>query len=328
MNKPRTFIKTFRLSAALILAAAGLAACSSPRLGDVEEAPMRIALVAPVHAGEQGDAMRLGADAAAKEFGAQLEYISFEPDEDAKEQLLAALKVVENGVSAVLIDPANDSVLTELAARTSANGAPVVTLNDERTAKGVMAAISTDNMEAGRQAGEAMAELLGGSGTVAIIQSDRSDPDLEQREAGARAVLAEYGDIHISDSAACGNLRDACWQAAKQLLDQVQVDGVLALEAPASLGLSDEVKRRGKQGEIKIVTFGSETEQLELLQEGILHKLVVQNGFSTGYLGVKQAVALLSGERVDKPILLETKVIDAVNMFWMTNQKMLFPFVQ
>ncbi|CAM4351123.1 substrate-binding domain-containing protein [Paenibacillus alkaliterrae] len=327
MNKRCKLLKMLGLCA-LMLAAAGLSACSTSQLGNVEESPIRIALVAPVHAEEQGDAMRLGADAAAKEFAVELEYISFEPMEGAKEQLSAALQIVQKGASAVLIDPADERVLTELAASAFAAGAPVVALNDERTAKGVMAAIAIDNEEAGRKAGEAMAELLGGSGTVAILRSDRSDPDLEQREAGARAVLAEYAGIRITDGAVCGNSRDACWQAAKQLLDKGPLDGVLALEIQASLGVSDELKRREEQGKTKIVTFGNELEQLELLQEGIIHKLVVQNGFSTGYLGVKQAVALLSGERIEKLTLLETKVIDADNMFWMNNQKTLFPFVQ
>lgn len=325
----QSFVRAIRLSAIMILAALGLISCSSTHLGDQVETQLHITLVAPVHAGEQGDAMRLGADAAAKEFGAELEYISFEPSEDAKEQLNAAMEAVKLGASAILIDPADEGVLKELAAKASAKGAPVITLNNVQMDKGVMAAISIDNEAAGQQAGEAMAELLGGSGTVTILRSDRIDPDLEQREAGARAALAEYENIRVTDGAACGTLRSACWQAAMQLLDHEQVEGVVTLESPASLGLSDEVKRRGEEGKIKIVGFGSETAQLELLQEGIIHKLVVQNGFSTGYLGVQQAVEMLSGGgRLDKPALLETKVIDADNMFWMVNQKMLFPFVQ
>ncbi|MFX3635885.1 MAG: substrate-binding domain-containing protein [Candidatus Pristimantibacillus sp.] len=331
MNKSQkqTMIRAVWLSVIVILAALGLMSCSSTHLGNQVEAQMHITLVAPVHAGEQGDAMRLGADAAAKEFGAELEYISFEPAEDAKEQLEAAMEAVKQGASAVLIDPADEDVLKELAAKASARGAPVITLNNVQIDKGVMAAISIDNELAGRQAGVAMAELLSGSGTITILRSDRSDPDLELREAGIRAALAEYEDIRVTEGASCGTLRSACWQAAMQLLEREQVEGVVALETPASLGLSDEVKRRGEERKIKIVAFGSETAQLELLQEGILHKLVVQNGFSTGYLGVQQAVELLSGGgRVDKPTLLETKVIDADNMFWMVNQKMLFPFVQ
>ncbi|MWC30971.1 substrate-binding domain-containing protein [Paenibacillus sp. MMS18-CY102] len=306
-----------------------LPACAASQLtSEAPETPRRIVLVAPVHASEQGEAMRLGADAAAKEFDAQLEYIAFEPSDDADEQLAAALRAVNDGVSAILIDPATEQVLSEVAAKASAKGMPVVTLNDVRQAKGVQAAVSVDNEEAGRQAGEAMAKLLNGRGTVVILRSDRIDPDLVQRESGIRAVLASYSGISMAQSGACGNQKDACWEAAKQLLDGGRIDGALALESTGSFGLSNEVKRLGKQGQIKLVAFGSDTGQLELLQDGVIQQLVVQNGFSTGYLGVQQAVSLLSNARDDKPILLETKVINADNMFWMTNQKMLFPFIQ
>lgn len=328
MRNRRDAAACMALLAMMLLAGIGLAGCSSPGLGDEGESLKRIVLVAPVHAEEQGDAMQHGADAAAKEFGAGLDYISFGQDEDAKEQLEAALQAVEDGASAILIDPANETVLGKLADRGLAAGVPVVALNEERSAAGVMAAISIDNEEAGRQAGAALAELLDGSGTVAILHSDRSDPDLEKREAGAREALAEFADIRVIDGGACGNLRDACWQAAKVLLDSERVGGILALESKASLGTADEAMRRGIQGKLKIVTFGSELDQLELLQDGIIHKLVVQNGFSTGYLGVKQAAELLKGARFDHPTVLETKVVDADNMFWMDNQKMLFPFVK
>jgi ribose transport system substrate-binding protein len=203
-----------------------------------------------------------------------------------------------------------------------------VALNDERMGAGVRAAIAIDNTEAGRQAGEALAEQLHGKGTVAIIQSERSDPDLERRAAGARAALAEYEQIHVTDGTVCGDVRVLCRQLAKQMLDRERLDGVLALEVSASLGVADEVMRRGEQGTLKLVAFGSELEQLELLQDGVIHKLVVQNGFSSGYLGVEHAVKLLGGAQYEQPTLLETRVIDVDNMFWMNNQKMLFPFIK
>jgi len=315
-----------------LLAALAVSGCSSSKLGEENPSrePERIVLIAPVHASEHGDAMRLGAEAAAKEFGVQLDYISFEPDEDAEEQLAAAIQAVQGGAAALLIDPASDEVLKELGSAASEAGVPIVTLNDERSARGIQASITSDNLEAGKQAGIAMAELLGGTGKVAVMQSDRisTDPDLKEREEAAREALLQYPGITLASSAGCGSLRHACWQAAKGLLDEGTPDGVLVFEATASLGLGDELKRRGWAGGVKVVAFGSEMEQLELLQEGAFHKLIVQNGFSMGYLGMKQAVALLSGERTDKTMLLETKVIDIDNMYWMNNQKMLFPFIQ
>lgn len=306
-----------------------LAGCSSSEIDYARMEPRTIALIAPVHAEEQGDAMRLGAEAAAKEFGYQLQYASFKPNEDASEQLAAALRMVEGGASAILIDPANEGVLEELAAAASARNVPVVALNDERLVKGVQSAITVDHVEAGRQAGEALAKLIGDAGSVAIMRSDRTDPDLELREAGIREAVAQHPSIRIVESASCGNLRDACWNAAKGMLDASHIDGAIALESGASLGLADEARRRSEAGSLKIVAFGSQVEQLSLLQDGVIHQLVVQNDFSFGYIGLEQAVSLLSGkETPGGPTMLETKVVNADNMFWMNNQKLLFPFVQ
>jgi len=305
-----------------------LASCSSARtLAEEPVAPRRIALVAPVHAGEQGEAIRIGAEAAAKEFGFELEYVPFSAEDDAAEQLTASLKVLDEGTSALLIDPADEETLRKVGAYGAERSIPVIALNDERMPRGIEGAIAIGNKEAGYKAGEALAELLGGTGTVALLKADRNDPSLEMREEGIREALKGYPSIEIREGSVCGNLRDACWVAAKAMLDGEKLDGAIAMHSVASLGLADEVRRRNQGADFKLVAYGSEREQLELLQGGIIQQLVVQNDFSTGYIGVEQVASLLAGDAVEKPTLLETRVVNADNMFWMNNQKLLFPFV-
>ncbi|RXZ83182.1 sugar ABC transporter substrate-binding protein [Paenibacillaceae bacterium] len=319
------------LFAACVVAlhAAALTGCTATPAVMTEEpaVPRRIALVAPVHAGEQGEAMRIGAEAAAKEFGLELDYVSFRSEDDAAEQLAAAFRLLDEGAAALLIDPADEDTLRKIGAYGAERSISVIALNDERTPRGVEGAIAINNEEAGRKAGKALAELLEGRGIVALLKSERHDPSLILREQGIREVLKQYPSIQLREGSVCGNRRDGCMVAAKSMLDGAVLDGAIALQSVASLGLADEVMRRKWGLDFKVVAFGSEREQLELLQEGIIHQLVVQNDFSTGYIGVEQAAALLSGESIGKPTLLETKVVNADNMFWMNNQKLLFPFV-
>ncbi len=175
-----------------------------------EETVHKIALISPVHARELGEAMRLGADAAAKEFGVELVYIGLKQQDGAAQQRKAVEQALKNDVAAVLIDPADNEILEVIGELSAAKQAPVILLNDERTAKGVMAAISVDNLQAGRKAGEAMAGLLGGSGGVAVIGSELDDPDLAAREAGLREAIAGYPGIRVADRAVCGSSHDAC----------------------------------------------------------------------------------------------------------------------
>ncbi|UPK45050.1 sugar ABC transporter substrate-binding protein [Paenibacillus pabuli] len=329
--------------------------------------PPRIALITPAGTGELAEAIRLGAEAAAKEAGAELitveafpseglTYAPSNPDftagqgkvkqehlqngiyplsEREQAQVDAVSLALEQGAAALLIDPLSGKALSDIIQKAQAKdvnggGFPVILLNDEFPVKGITSVISMDNVDAGRQAGQAMAVLLGGQGSVALLGPDPVNPVLINREQGVVESLAQYPDIHVKTQAVCST-RDSCWQAAKQLLDQQQVDGLIALQEPASLGAADELNRRTSENrgnKVKIVGFGSEQQQLEQLQEGRIQHLIVQNGFSAGYLGVNQAVARLNNQLVQARVTLETKLVSTDNMFWMDNQKLLFPFVQ
>ncbi|MFX3651281.1 MAG: substrate-binding domain-containing protein [Paenibacillus sp.] len=344
----------------LISSACGL---SSP---DATVLPPRVALITPAGTGELAEAIRLGAEAAAKESGAELinveayppdghMYTPAIPDSDGSKkkikqanpnsqtmsrsvreqaQVEAAALALKQGASALLVDPLSEKALSDIiqeAQTTHSDGTivPVIVLNDEFPVKGITSIISMDNMEAGRQAGQAMAELLEGKGHVALLGPDPVNSGLIQREQGVMEVLVQYPDIQVGPKAIC-NTRDGCWQTAKQLLDQQEVDvhGFIALQEPASLGAADELNRRKTADKVRIVGFGSEQQQLEQLQEGVLDHLIVQNGYSAGYLGLNQAVARLNNQQVQARVLLETKLVSTDNMFWMDNQKLLFPFVQ
>lgn len=342
----------------LISSACGL---SSP---DATVLPPRIALITPAGTGELAEAIRLGAEAAAKESGAELitveaypseghMYTPAIPDSDGSQmkvkqanpnsqtlsrsvreqaQVEAAVLALKQGASALLVDPLSERALSEIiqeAQTRNSDGTivPVIVLNDEFPVKGITSIISMDNIEAGRQAGQAMAELLKGKGHVALLGPDPVNSGLIQREQGVMEVLVQYPDIQVEPKSIC-NTRDGCWQTAKQLLDQQEVDGFITLQEPASLGAADELNRRKTADKVRIVGFGSEQQQLEQLQEGVFDHLIVQNGYSAGYLGLNQAVARLNHQQVQARVLLETKLVSTDNMFWMDNQKLLFPFVQ
>ncbi|PYE48636.1 substrate-binding domain-containing protein [Paenibacillus barcinonensis] len=342
-----------------ICAACGIAEADKPAL------PARIALITPAGTGELAEAIRLGAEAAAKERGAQLITVEAYPVDDTSHtssnadyavglpfanrtdaagrgltrsereqaQVQAAALALQQGAAAILVDPLSEQALGDIvreAELSSTDGGivPVIVLNDEFPVKGITSVISMDNLEAGRQAGEAMAELLQGQGHVALVGPDPTSAGLVNREQGIREVLMSYPAIEVAPKSVCNN-REACWQAVKQQLDQSEIKGVIALQEQASLGAADELNRRRAEGRrVSIVGFGSEQQQLEQLQEDVFQRLIVQNGYSAGYLGINQAFAKLQHKQVQARVVLETKVVSTDNMFWMDNQKLLFPFVQ
>ena len=184
--------------------------------------PPRVALITPAGTGELAEAIRLGAEAAAKEHGAELLTVETFPSETAtyapsnpdsaihrvrepqelsgqgassysqreEAQIRAVTQALQQGASALLVDPLSEKVLGDIIQKAqtmnkSNISVPVIVLNDEFPVEGITSVISMDNVEAGRQAGEAMAELLGGRGSVALLGPDPVNPGLIHREQGS-----------------------------------------------------------------------------------------------------------------------------------------------
>ncbi|WP_164763061.1 substrate-binding domain-containing protein [Paenibacillus humicus] len=310
----------------LLLLAAAASGCAGAASKE-KPAEAQIALIAPQRSGALADSIRLGAEAAAKEYGSQLLYMDANVSDSGEEgQLKAAQRAIALGASVLLLDPDSEQQLRLIAAEAGKAGASVVTLNDTYPVEGVASSISINNREAGRMAGEAMAELLHGKGIVSLLGSDSAAPGYEQRELGVVEALGRHKEITVHTGYSCGSSPDGCAEAARLLMEQA--DGVVALQEQGVLSTAQETVKRGLSSRVKIVGFGSEVPQLELLQDGIIDILVVQSGFNAGYLGMQQAHELLEGGHADRTVTLDTKVVNPDSMFWMDNQKLLFPFVK
>lgn len=294
-------------------------------------------------------------------------------------QAEAVAHALELGATAIILNPVSDSGLEQSIRKVATmagqkgKGISVISLAAQQV-QGVTSNISMDHHAAGRQAGQAMGELLEGSGSVLLLgmaldtsqvssqnnaqQTDQNtgqnmyqgtSPNnyaLAERERGVREILQQqYPQMQVQSQLSCQDA-PSCQRHIEQWLhvqcakpDQEMKTnrhaapaghiGVIVLDESASMIAARGVAEYCSSGnEIPIVGFGSEHEQLEQLQEGIIRRLIVHNGFSAGYLGVQQAIAYLNGEQVQPRITLETRVVSTENMFWMDNQKLLFPFVQ
>ncbi|MCM3749898.1 substrate-binding domain-containing protein [Paenibacillus pasadenensis] len=311
-----------RLSLCLALASLLLQGCSEAKPPSGEDGSIgRVALIAPQMDGALADSIRLGAEAAAKEFGCELIYI-----EDTAGQHEAARKALNNGASVLMLDPDSFGQLESIVQMVNNSGGSVVTLNDAYPVKGVASTVTINNLDAGRLAGGAMAELLQGKGRVALLGSDLHAPGYVERAQGVLEELSRHPGITINAGYSCGSSPDGCAEAARQLMGEV--DGIVAVQEQGVLSAANESVRQGKGSRIRIVGFGSETPQLEMLQDGIIDQLIVQSGFNAGYLGMKQAGAVLRGEEPEAKLTLATKAVTPDSMFWMDNQKLLFPFVK
>jgi ribose transport system substrate-binding protein len=293
-----------------------------------ERAGKTIQLILRTSKGDYWQNVTMGAQAAVREFGINL-HVSAPTDEgDVVGQLQTAMQSLETQPDAIVLGANDDAAFEPFLKEAAKRHIPVIAIDSLLTSGETTSYIGMDNYVAGKEAVREMAGQLGGKGAVAIVAYTKGGINGKLREQGIRDAVAEYEGIQLVDSQPCSDEYSDCQQTVSGMLDRQKVDGILSLNTETSIGAALELKRRQAGEKIKLVGFDSSPELLELLQENQLQLLIVQNPFSMGYLGVKHALAAAQGKEVSAHVEMDMEFITEENMFWLKNQKLLFPVVQ
>ncbi|WP_169085819.1 substrate-binding domain-containing protein [Paenibacillus sp. PL91] len=293
-----------------------------------ERAGKTIQLILRTSKGDYWQNVTMGAQAAVKEFGINL-HVSAPTDEgDVAGQLQTAMQSLETKPDAIVLGANDDAAFEPFLKEAAKRHIPVIAIDSLLTSGETKSYIGMDNYLAGKEAVREMAGQLGGEGDVAMVTYTKGGINGKLREQGIRDAVAEFEGIRLVDSQPCSDEYSECQQTVSGMLDKQKVDGILSLNTETSIGAALELKRRQAGEKIKLIGFDSSPELLELLQENQLQLLIVQNPFSMGYLGVKQSLEALQGKQVSARVEMDMEFITEENMFWLKNQKLLFPIVQ
>lgn len=293
-----------------------------------EKSGKTIQLIVPSSKGTFWENALAGVQAAVEEYGVTIYSLAPEEEEDINVELQKAMQSLAGNPDAIVLAASDDSAFGPFLKEAAKRRIPVIAIESPLTSGKTASYIGIDHEAAGAEAVRQLAESLGGRGNIAIVASAAGSIDGSLREKGIRSRLASYPSLRLAGRVQCSEDESECQQVVGHMLDSQKIDGLIALSPEASAGAALELKRRQASGSIALVGFGSSPELLDLLQTSQIRKLIVQNSFSLGYLGVKTAVEAAEGRRVAKGISMDVDIVDKQNMFWMRNQKLLFPVVQ
>jgi len=163
--------------------------------------------------------------------------------------------------------------------------------------------VATDNREGGRVAARTLAGLVGPKGRVIMLRYSTGSASTEDREEGFIEVMKkEFPGIKLVSTDQHGGVtRDTAYRTAQNLLNRFarEIDGVFACNQPTTAGMLLALRDAGLAGgKLKFVGFDTGTELVTALKAGDISALMVQDPFRMGYDGVRNAVAVLRGEKV------------------------------
>ena len=270
-----------------------------------------------------------GAEAAAAEYNLELTIAGPETEEDYEAQNQLIAQAVEAGAEAIVfsaIDHEENAAAIDAAAQV---GVQIVTIDSGVGSDQVSTYIGTNNYAAGQMAAHAILERVSGPLYVGVVNFDVGTANGQERERGAADAFAASGRAQIT---AVVNTLTEAGQAQEDtvalLTAHPEINVLLALNEPTSVGAARAVEELGLSEEVFFVGFDSNVVTVDGLQDGSVDALVVQNPYAMGYLGVESAYQLLTGQggSLVETVDTSTQVVDRSNLFTLDSQKALFSF--
>lgn len=266
-----------------------------------------------------------GIQEAAREFGIEVEISGPDHEKQIDRQIEVLSSVIEKGPPLIILAASDYVRLNGLLQRADEKGIPVITIDSGVSSELPVSFVATDNIAAGKKAGEELGRLLKDNPrkSIAIVSHMRETATGIEREEGVRQALQQH---NIIGAWYCDVEKEKAYNITMDLLKNPDLGGIVALNEEVTLGVAEAVKEKNMQEKVLIVGFDNASREMAFLEEGILKATVVQRPYNMGYLSVKTAVQYLSGKQVSDFYDTGSILITRENMFKREYQEILFPF--
>jgi ribose transport system substrate-binding protein len=257
--------------------------------------------------------IRDGADFSAEERGmATIQYVPTKPN-----NIVEQIAQVEGAVGRepelmifVAIDP---DALVPAIDKVNQAGIPIANIADKSYKGDFITYVGYDNFALGEIVATRMAEELGGSGKVIIIDGIKGNHTNEERLKGYKAGLAKFPDIEVLASQPANFNRLQALNVMENLLQaNPQIDGVLTIVDTMGMGALDAIEGAGREGIIVASIDGIE-EAVEAVRDGRMLATAEFSGFSMSCLAFDAYDRSKDGQEVPEDIILPTVLIDQAN---------------
>lgn len=221
---------------------------------------------------------------------------------------------IQAGVDLIIVWAVDSQAIGAAIKRAEAAGIPVVAVDN--TADGAQATITTDNVTAGKQACEYIAETLNGEGNMLIVNGPPVSGVID-RVAGCKEVVANYPGITIlSDNQNGIGTREGGLNVTTGLLTaNDDVDAIFTINDPSAIGADLAAKQLGRSGIVITTVDGSPDIEDALKGNTMIEASSAQLPAELASAAVEAGLALLKGETLAQTdILVSPALVTRANV--------------
>ena len=314
--KIKTILKAVLCSTAVVLSSTALAESKSLDLAFLTN-----------NASDFWTIARAGCDQAQKEVPNIKVEFKIPADGTAAEQTRIFDDLLVKGVDGIAlspVDPANQTAMIDKGVAKSL----IVTQDSDAPKSKRSFYVGTDNVAAGRQAGELIKKAVPDGGNIMLFVGKRDAQNAKERIQGVEEALKgtkiKVLDVRTDDT---DRVR-AKQNVADTLVRNPDIACLVGLWSYNGPAIVNAVKDANKIGKVKIITFDEENDTLQGVKDGAIEATVVQNPYEFGRQAVTLMAKKLRNENPEIPedgkVIVPTRAIDKSNVdeFWANLKKL------
>ncbi|GHE85603.1 ABC transporter permease/substrate-binding protein [Streptomyces fumanus] len=256
-----------------------------------------------IRAGAQEEARKLGVDLTVTD-----------AQNDASQQANQVQNFTSEGLSAVVVNPVDSDAAGPSVRSANKAGIPVVAVDRGVNKADTAALVASDNVEGGELGAKALAEKLGGKGTIVILQGQAGTSASRERGAGFAAGLKKYPGIKVVAKQPADFDRTKGLDVMTNLLQaHPGISGVFAENDEMALGAIKALGAKAGKS-VQVVGFDGTPDGLKAVQDGTLYASVAQQPTELGRIAVDNALRAAEGKRVEETVKVPVKVVTRQNV--------------
>ena len=257
-----------------------------------------------------------GAEAKAKEINPDVKFTALSSNYDVNNQTNQMDNFISSGVDLILLNAADSKGMAPAVKRAKAAGITVVAV-DVGAEGGVDATVTSNNKQAGEEAGQYIVDKLKGKGDVIIVNGPPVTA-VTDRVAGALEIFKKNPGIKIlSQDQNAGGSRDGGLRVMTDLLTAFpKIDAVFAINDPTGIGC-DLAAKQANRSEFFIVGVDGSPDAAAILKarQGLFEASPAQDPFAMAQKAVEVGYDIMQGKKpAETTILIPVKLITRDNV--------------
>ena len=247
-------------------------------------------------------AVKVGADKAGAELGVTVTFEGPDNETQVDKQMDMLAAALANKPAAIGFAALDSQAAIPLLRQAQDAKIPVIAFDSGVDSDIPVATAATDNLAASALAADKMAELIGGSGKIAlVVHSQTSRTGIDRRDGFVNRIAETYPDIQIVATEYGDGDQLKSTEITKAILAaNPDIKGIFGANEGSAIGVLNGVREMGSK--VVVIGYDSGAAQKAAIRDGTMAGAITQNPVGIGYETVKAAVAAAKGETVPKSI--------------------------